>query len=124
METIISEKNLKQKIANISNKKIFLISLGLIILNSILVTILATRTGVQNLDGTYGQANNPAVIISAVMGIIISFPVMCLFLAFITTIFIDKKQSYKKRYLRGFLFTLLIVNLIVAIKFSYNILFG
>lgn len=124
MEIITSEKTLKQKIAGISNKKIFLISLGLIILNSILVTILATKTGVHNLDGTSGQANNPAVIISAVIGVIISFPVMCLFLAFITTIFIDKTLPYKSRYLRGFLLTLLIVNAIVSIRFAYNILFG
>jgi len=124
MDTNTSENTLKEKIVNISNKKLFLIALIFIVLNAILVTILATRTGANNLDGTYNQANSAAVIISAIMGIIISFPVICLFLAFITTIFIDKKQSYRKRYLRGFLLTLLIVNVIVSIRFGYNIVLG
>jgi uncharacterized protein YqgC (DUF456 family) len=124
MEIIISEKTLKQKITTISNQKLFLVSLALIIINSILVKILATRTGVHNLDATYGQANNPAVIISAIVGIIISLPVMCLFLAFITAIFINKNQPYKKRYLRGYLLTLFIINVIVLIRFAYNILLG
>ena len=111
-------------INRISSKSLFLISLALIILNSIFIFILSKRMGVQNLDGTYSEANTTATIITGFMGIIFSFPVLCLFLAFITTIFIDKKQSYGKRYLRGYLFTLLILNSIIVMRLMYNVVAG
>jgi hypothetical protein len=124
MENTTSEVTFKNQISKISNRSLFLLSLGLIILNSVFIIILSKRMGVHNLDGTYSEANTLATIISGLMGIIFSFPVLCLFLAFITTIFINKNQPYKKRYLRGYLFTLLILNIVIVIRFAYNILAG
>ena len=119
-----SEIKIINRISRISSKSLFLISLALIILNSIFIFILSKRMGVQNLDGTYSEANTAATIITGFMGIIFSFPVLCLFLAFITTIFIEKKQRYGKRYLRGYLFTLLFLNTVIAIRFASNLLIG
>jgi|GEM_PF-2298080 len=124
MENITSEKSLKDKIANISNQKLFFITLGLIILNSIFMILMSRIMGTYNLDGTYNSANSSAMIISGIAGLVISFPVLCLFLAFITTIFINKDMPYKKRYLKGYLFTLIIINTIFAIRLAYNVLQG
>ena len=124
MENTTSEKKFKNEISKVSNRVIFLVSLSLIVLNSILIIVLSKRMGVRNLDGTYNEANSMATIISGLTGMIFSFPVLCLFLAFITTIFIEKKQRYGKRYLRGYLFTLLFLNTVIAIRFAYNLLIG
>lgn len=124
METATSEKNLKDRIANISNQKLLFISLGLIILNSIFMILMAQKMGTYNLDGTYNSANSSTMIINGIVGFMISFPVVCLFLAFITTVFMNKDMSYKKRYLKGYLFTLIILNTIIAIRLAYNILQG
>ncbi len=124
MKTITLEKKFKNKISHISNIAVFLVSLGLIVLNCIFIAVLSKRMRVHNLDGTYNEPNSLATVISGIVGMIFSFPVLCLFLAFITTIFIKKNQRYSKRYLRGYLLTLLLLNAVMAIRFTYNIVVG
>ena len=56
MENTTSEKKFKNEISKVSNRVIFLVSLSLIVLNSILIVVLSKRMGVRNLDGTYNEA--------------------------------------------------------------------
>ena len=109
-------------IQTISNKKLLIAFIILLILNSICVIVLASKNGAYNLDGSYSQANSSGLIITSLMGIIFSIPLMFSLLSALIALFINKEQSYKKRFVRTFLFVIVIAYSIAFIRFLYNII--
>jgi ABC-type sugar transport system permease subunit len=112
----------KQKMQTISNKKLLIAFITLLILNSICIIVLASRNGAYNLDGSYSEANSLELIINALMGVIIGVPLLFLLLSAFIAIFINKKQSYKKRFVRTFLFVIVAVYSIAFVRFLYNVI--
>jgi ABC-type sugar transport system permease subunit len=110
------------KLQTISNKKLFITFITLTVLNSISLIILAGKAGAYNLDGSYSEANSSELIINTLVGVIISVPLVCSILSALIAAFINKQQSYGKRFVRTFLFTIVIVYGIAFLRFVYNIL--
>ena len=93
---------------NLTTKKLAITCIILLIINLLLSVVLFSLddVGLEHLDGTSIEAKSSELIMSLINAQIISFPVLCLFLGAITTIFIEREKPYKKRYLKGFLLTL------------------
>ncbi len=106
---------------NIPNKKLFLVFVVLLILNVIGLIFQTQKTGAYNLNGTYSEANSTGIILSVIFGIVISFPLLFAFLASVIAIFLNKNVSYKKRFIRTFLFILVIFYTIFLIRILFNI---
>jgi len=111
-----------QKMQAISNKKLLITFITLLILNSICIIVLARKNGAYNLDGSYSEANSLGLIITALMGVIFSMPIVISLLSALIAIFINKQQSYGKRFVRTFLFIIVIAYTIVFVRFLYNII--
>jgi len=92
----------------LTKRKLALACVLLLVLNLILSTLLfyLDNTGAEHLDGTYIEPQSSELLLSLFKGQVISFPIICLLLGAITTIFIERDKPYKKRYLKGFLLTL------------------
>jgi hypothetical protein len=110
------------KLKTISNKKLFVTFIPLLILTSICIIVLAGKNGAYNLDGSYSEANSSELIVTALMGVIIVWPLVLLILSALIATFINKQQSYKKRFVRTFLFTIVIVYGIAFVRFAYIVL--
>ncbi|WP_165688797.1 hypothetical protein [Flavobacterium sp. A45] len=106
----------------ISNKKLFIIYIVLLVLNSICIILLTRKTGAYNLNGSYSEANSLKLIIDALLGIIFSIPFLCSILSALIASFINKQQPYGKRFVKTFLFTLIIVYGTILIPFAINVL--
>lgn len=107
---------------NIPNKKLLLIFVVLLILNVIALIFQTQKAGAYNLNGTYSEANSTGLILSVLFGIIISFPLLFAFLASIIALFLNKNVSYKKRFIRTFLFILVIFYTLFLIRVLFNII--
>jgi len=107
-----------QKLNNITNKKLFLVFIVLLVLNSICLINLAGKNGAQNLDGSYSEANSPELIANVLLGITFAIPFVLALLSAIINIFVNKKQSYRKRFIKTYLVTLLIVYAFFLIRYS------
>lgn len=110
------------KVKNISNKKLLIVFVILLVLNIICLIFLTQKVGVSNLDGSYSQANSTGLIISVLSGIIISFPIACAILAAIIACFVNRQDAYGKRFLQTFLVTLVIVYAIFFLRLVFNII--
>ncbi len=110
------EKTQNLNIAN--NKNLLLTFITLLVLNAIALITLTKKTGVYNLDGSYSEANSTALIATALIGLVISIPLMCAVISSIIAIFINRQQSYGKRFIRILLFTLVSVYLITFIRYT------
>ena len=99
----------KFKLQDISNKKLLITDITLLVLNLICLIILTSRTGAYNLDGTYNEANSVYLIFSTLIDLILFGILISSILSALIAIFINKQQSYKKRFVRTFLFSILIV---------------
>ncbi|UWY30381.1 hypothetical protein N4T20_10690 [Flavobacterium sp. TR2] len=102
---------------NISNKKLFSIFVVLLILDIIGLIFQTQKTGAYNLNGSYSEANSVGLIVSVLFGIVISFPLLFAFIAAVIALFMNKVLPYKKRFIRIFLFILVIF---YAIFFGSN----
>jgi ABC-type sugar transport system permease subunit len=111
-----------QKMQAISNKKLLITFITLLILNSICIIVLASKNGAYNLDGSYSAANSSGLIIMALMGVVISIPLVISLLSALIAIFINKQQSYGKRFVRTFLFVIVVAYSITFVRFLYNII--
>jgi purine-cytosine permease-like protein len=106
----------------ISNKKLLAAFITLLILNSICIIVLASKNGSYNLDGSYSEASSSGLIFTALIGVVVSIPLMFSFLSALIAIFLNKQQSYRKRFVRTFLFVIVIAYSIVFVRFLYNII--
>jgi hypothetical protein len=79
--------------------------------------------GSSNLDGSYNEAGGSGIML-AVIGMLISIPLLCLVLALIIAAFLNQKVSYGKRLTRTYLWTLLIVNVIMVIRVLIDLVIG
>ena len=109
-------------IQTISNKKLLIAFIILLILNSIFISFLASKNGAYNLDGSYSEANSLGLIITALTGVVITIPLLFSFLSALIAIFINKQQPYRKRFIRTFLFVIVVAYSIAFIRFLYNII--
>nr|WP_315159197.1 hypothetical protein [uncultured Flavobacterium sp.] len=111
-----------QKIQAISNKKLLIAFVSLLMLNSICVIVLVSKNGAYNLDGSYSETNSSGLIIDALLGIIFAIPFVFSLLSALIAIFINNQLSYGKRFVRTFLFIIVVVYSIAFARFLYNIL--
>ncbi|MBZ4034325.1 hypothetical protein K6T82_06085 [Flavobacterium sp. 17A] len=105
---------------NISNKKLFSIFAVLLILDIIGLIFQTQKTGAYNLNGSYSEANSVGLIVSVLFGIVISFPLLFAFIAAVIALFINKVLPYKKRFIRIFLFILVIFYAIFLVRILLN----
>jgi phosphotransferase system glucose/maltose/N-acetylglucosamine-specific IIC component len=89
-----------------------------LVLNSICIALLAKQNGAYNLNGSYSEANSSELIINALLGIMFSTPLVCLLLAVLIATFINKQEPFDKRFVKTFLFTLVIIYGITLICFA------
>jgi hypothetical protein len=101
---------------NISNKKLFLVFVVILILDIIGLIFQTQKEGAYNLNGTYSEANSTGLILSLLFGIIISFPLLFALLAAIIALFLNKDLPYKKRFIRTFLIILVVFYTIFLIR--------
>src|SRR5436190_1019877 len=103
MITTFPLKDFRKKLMAMSNKNLFLTFLGFLFFNIISAFIIniVGNTGAYHLNGEYIEANSHELLFTTLRGLIISFPIVCLLIALITTLFINREQPYKKRYLKG-----------------------
>lgn len=106
----------------ISNKTLLIAFIILLVLNSICLFILTKNTGVYNLDGTFSEANSSEIMITAFTGLLISMPILCALISAIIAIFVNKQEFYSKRFVRVYLFSLIIFNVFAFIRFAINVL--
>ncbi|NDP21741.1 MAG: hypothetical protein GZ091_11775 [Paludibacter sp.] len=106
----------------ISNKKLLIAFISLLILNSLCIIVLTSKNGAYNLDGSYSEANSSGLIIMALVGVVISIPLVISLLSAFIAIFVNKQQSYGKRFVRTFLFVISIAYSITFVRFLYNII--
>jgi hypothetical protein len=92
----------------LSIKQLAPVIVGLMIINLTLAYILwsSETAEVEHLDGSYSAAGSPEVLRAVVMTIVFTIPVLCLLLALLTAIFINKELPYTKRYWKAFMVTL------------------
>lgn len=109
---------------NLSNKKLLLAYLILLLLNCICIVIMTLKNGANNLDGSYSEAGSTGLIISAIMGIVISIPIVGSILSALIALFINKHQPYGKRFVTLFLQTMVVVYAVTFLRFLFNILFN
>ncbi len=110
-----------QKLNAITNKKLLLTFITLLVLNSICLIALTKTTGAYNLDGSYSEANSSSLMITALSGLIFSIPLLCAILSLIIAIFVNRTQSYGKRFIKTFLLMLVIIYSIALIRFLMNL---
>lgn len=103
---------------NITNKNLLLTYGTLLVLNTMCLITLTKKIGTYNLDGTYNEANSTGLIVSALLGLIFSIPLLCAILSTIIAFFINRKESYRKRFLKTLLFTLVIVYTIMFVRYT------
>lgn len=107
---------------NLTNKKLLITFIILLILNSICIVVLASKNGAYNLDGSYSEASSSELIITSLVGGVVTIPLVFSLLSALIAIFINKQQSYGKRFVRTFLFVIVISYSIVFARFLYNII--
>ena len=118
------EKRANDPLGVVAKRNLFLIFLGFFFLNIICTFIMnkVSNTGAYHLNGEYVEANSHELLVTSLLAITISFPIICLLIALITTLFINREQPYKKRYLKGYLLTLIVVNAILLMGSVYRII--
>jgi hypothetical protein len=89
----------------------------LLIINCILLIILTSRNGAYNLDGTYSEANSSQLIFTAIMGFIFSIPLLCAIISVVIANFLNKRTSFKQRFVRTFLNVIVVLYAITFIRF-------
>ena len=124
MFTTVPIKDTLKKIKRLPDKSLFRIVLGLIILNVLLAFAInnLSDTGAYHLNGEYIESHSSELIMKNLQGIVISFPIFCLFIGAITAIFINREQPYKNRFLKGYLLTLIVVYAYLSIAGVFKII--
>jgi len=124
MYSTFSFKDYIKKLARTSNMNLFITYLGFLFFNliSLFIINLVSNKGAYHLNGEYIEAGSRELLMTNLEAIVFSVPLLCLFIATITTLFLNKKQPYRKRFLKGYLLTLIVVNAIFLIGFIYRII--
>jgi hypothetical protein len=113
----------------IETKRLIMITLSLLVTSLVIgvILFLFDDSGSEHLDGTYVAPKSAELISAVAKGLIISMPIFCLVLGAITAIFIERDTPYRKRYVRGYLFTLagtyLIYSLMGVLRLAGSLIF-
>lgn len=78
---------------SISNKKLWIVFRALLIVNSIFIVVLASKNGAYNLDGSYSEANSLGLIVTALMAVVFTIPLLLLLLSALFAVFIIYKAN-------------------------------
>ena len=92
----------------LTKKRLLIISIGLLIINLFLAFALFNldNSTYENLDGSKVKPYSSELIQGIIVGLVISFPLLSLFIGLIVAIFIDRGVPYSKRIVKGSLLTL------------------
>ena len=103
---------------NLSVNNLLLIAAGLLLLSLVTAFLLFyfDNWGAEHLDGTYVEPRSEELAQTVTKVLFVSVPILCLFLGAITSIFIERDIPYRKRFLRGYLYTL------GSVYFIYSVL--
>ncbi len=108
----------------ISNKKLLIAFVIAFVFNLFFMVYHFNQTGAENLDGTYSEAGDTQLMLTAVLGLLITIPLVCLILSLLIALFVNRSVPYGSRFTRVFLWTLFLVNAIMVLRVLIDLLLG
>ena len=121
---MLTTVNYRKKILMMSNKRLIIVTLFLLAFNVLFAIVIhdISDAGGYHLNGEYIEPHSPELILLQIRGMIISIPILCLFIGAVVAIFINKQLPYKKRYLRGVFLTIVVVYFFLLIAEIYKVI--
>jgi hypothetical protein len=101
-----------------TTKKLIIFNLAGLILMMVLAWLVFqfNQEGfVQHLDGTYMAKSSKELYYSNVRSLLFSFPLLALIVGAVIAIFVQRELPYKNRFVRCFLWTLLVIYSLLAL---------
>jgi magnesium-transporting ATPase (P-type) len=117
-------KNPTEQSRKISNHKLVIASLVVLLANTFLIIYHFNKYGASNLNGSYSDTGNTQIMATAFVGVLITIPFFCLLISLLTALFVNSEIPYGARIKRIFWWTLFIVNSLMILSVIIDWIFG